>query len=99
VNRLVAKATALAHRPVSPVVHLQQSLSQDTLGVADINALLSTLLDRKRRIEAEEHEVELEILAAFLQRLRQEKQEVHAERGWARPASGAVTDVGGRATA
>ena len=76
VNRLVAKATAMAHAPVSPVAQLQQSLSQETLKVSDINALLNTLMDRKRRIEAEENEVETEILHEFLLRTRQEKEEV-----------------------
>jgi len=76
VNRLVAKATVLAQAPVSPVIQLHQTLNQDTLRVADINALLNTLLERKRRLEVEEQEVETEVLYDFLARTRREKETV-----------------------
>ncbi|RUP45341.1 WD40-repeat-containing domain protein [Jimgerdemannia flammicorona] len=47
--------------------------------VAEINSLLSTLLDKKRQLESAEKEMEFEILTDFLTRMKTEK-----ERAWAR---------------
>ena len=63
---------------MSPVVQLQHTLSQDHLRVADINVLLTTLMDRKRQLESEESEVELAVLHDFLQLNRSEKDQVRA---------------------
>ena len=43
---------------------------------SDINGLLATLMEKKARMEADERQVETEVLLDFLQRTREQKQAV-----------------------
>eukprot|EP00698_Gefionella_okellyi_P024230 TRINITY_DN8495_c0_g1_i1.p1 TRINITY_DN8495_c0_g1~~TRINITY_DN8495_c0_g1_i1.p1 ORF type:complete len:597 (+),score=111.73 TRINITY_DN8495_c0_g1_i1:71-1861(+) len=80
-DKLLEKAhsTTVAPSP-SLVKQLQQNLlNESKLSVSDINSLLRTLTDKKRRLETDEKEVELEVLSDFLQRAKQQKLEAAAK--------------------
>ncbi|KAH9313650.1 hypothetical protein KI387_022277, partial [Taxus chinensis] len=60
----------------SPAEHLRQSLQQGAeVSVKELDCLLILLAEKKRKMEQEEAETNMEILLDFFQRLKQQKQE------------------------
>ncbi|XP_057859829.1 E3 ubiquitin-protein ligase COP1 [Cryptomeria japonica] len=61
----------------SPTKHLRKTLEQGAeVSVKELDCLLTLLAEKKRKLEQEEAETNIEILLDFLQRLKQHKREV-----------------------
>eukprot|EP00126_Sphaerothecum_destruens_P001765 Sdes_comp15187_c0_seq1m4005 len=76
-NKLLQKReTVESITEISPVKTLQISIKNDPKwSVSDINVLVNALLDKKRKIEASEDEIELQVLQDFLSRAKKQKEE------------------------
>eukprot|EP00252_Welwitschia_mirabilis_P009384 TRINITY_DN21955_c0_g1_i2.p1 TRINITY_DN21955_c0_g1~~TRINITY_DN21955_c0_g1_i2.p1 ORF type:complete len:501 (+),score=97.83 TRINITY_DN21955_c0_g1_i2:149-1651(+) len=76
-SKLLKKMTASQiARTVSPAENLCLSLQQGAeVSVKELDSLLTLLTEKKKKMEQEEAETNMEILLDFLQRLRQQKQE------------------------
>ncbi|GLJ12981.1 hypothetical protein SUGI_0202070 [Cryptomeria japonica] len=76
-NKLLKKTSACQlASTTSPAEHLRQSLQQGAeVSVKELDCLLTLLAEKKRKMEQEEAETNMEILLDFLQRLKQHKQE------------------------
>lgn len=75
-NKLLKKTSACQiASTASPAEHLRLSLQQGAeVSVKELDCLLTLLAEKKRKMEQEEAETNMEILLDFLQRLRQQKQ-------------------------
>ncbi|XP_017978848.1 PREDICTED: E3 ubiquitin-protein ligase COP1 [Theobroma cacao] len=76
-NKLLKKTSArqLA-RTASPVEHLRQAIQQGCeVSAKELDGLLSLLVDKKRKMEQEEAETNMQILLDFLNCLRRQKLE------------------------
>lgn len=77
VNRLLEKATPkLAIPKESPIKQLENTLLLgQNWSVNEIDHLVGTLMDKKRKLEANEREVEAEVLVEFLRLAKSQKEE------------------------
>eukprot|EP01087_Luapelamoeba_hula_P015917 TRINITY_DN4822_c1_g1_i1.p1 TRINITY_DN4822_c1_g1~~TRINITY_DN4822_c1_g1_i1.p1 ORF type:complete len:776 (+),score=137.71 TRINITY_DN4822_c1_g1_i1:208-2535(+) len=61
---------------LAPVKQLEESLlrNEKDLSIGDIDGLLNTLIEKKRRMEAQEKQVEAEVLLDFLESMKSQKE-------------------------
>ncbi|XVF27967.1 hypothetical protein REPUB_Repub14bG0154900 [Reevesia pubescens] len=76
-NKLLKKTSALQlARTASPVEHLRHAIQQGCeVSAKELDGLLSLLVDKKRKMEQEEAEANMQILLDFLNCLRKQKLE------------------------
>ncbi|KAJ6680513.1 E3 UBIQUITIN-PROTEIN LIGASE COP1 [Salix purpurea] len=74
-QKLLKKASALqTFKNASPIEHFRQSLQQGCeVSIKDLDTLMSLLAERKRKMEQEEAERNMQVLLDFLHYLRKQK--------------------------